>query len=107
MATLAAIVGEELPTDAAEDSRNILPVLRADDNQTDSGSIIHHTNTATFALRYGKWKIIFGQGENRVLPTQGKGYLFDLDSDPRETTDVWNEHPEIVEELTHLMEKCR
>jgi hypothetical protein len=59
------------------------------------GPIIHHTHTATFALRHGKWKIILGQGENRVLPTQGKGCHFDRDSDPRETTDVWNEHSEI------------
>jgi arylsulfatase A len=66
-------------------------------------AMIHHSSTA-FAMRSGKWKIVFGQGEKRVQAAPGQGYLFDLEMDPRETKDLWADHPERVEELSRQFE---
>ena len=51
-------------------------------------------------MREGNWKIVFGQGKGRVQPKEGKGYLFNLKTDPYETNDLWNQHPELVAKLT-------
>jgi len=101
LATSAAIVGAELPDDAGEDSYNVLPALLG--VTTDRGPMVHHSGGGAFSLRKGDWKIVFGKGENRVEPSDGEGYLFDLAADPYETTDVWQDHPQVVAELTKLM----
>ncbi|MEM6504095.1 MAG: arylsulfatase [Planctomycetota bacterium] len=98
LATFAALVGENLPEASGEDSFNRLPVLLG--QNTKYGHVmVHHSNTV-FALRSGKWKIIFGMGENRLKPTENKGYLFDMEADPYEAQDVWNQQPEVIAELT-------
>lgn len=108
LATAAAIVGEELSKDDAADSFDMLAALEgtagADAMRT---AIVHHSGIGAFALRDGRWKIVFGQGEDRVQPTEGAGYLFDMHADPRETKNVWEEHPEVVARLTALMEAYR
>jgi hypothetical protein len=55
-------------------------------------------------MRDGKWKIVFGQGEGRVQPAEGKGYLCDLENDPYETNDLWHARPDVVEKLTQLFQ---
>jgi arylsulfatase A len=69
-------------------------------------AIIHHSNSA-YAMRSGNWKIVFGQGEERVQPEEGRGYLFDLENDPYETNDLWKEYPEIVAKLTEEFDSIR
>ena len=104
LATCAAITGTQLPNRAGEDSFNILPALLGNNSQEPvRESVVHHSGRGAFSLRKGKWKIIFGQGEDRVQPSEGEGYLYDLRADPYETTDVWSQYPAIVEELTLLL----
>jgi len=104
--TFGSLVGKQLPDGAGEDSSDILQVLC---NQTPKNlkrlPIIHHTNFGTFALREEKWKIVFGQGAHRVRPSDQRGYLFNMEVDPHETTDLWLRHPEVVEQLTEMMDK--
>ena len=108
LATLAAIVGEELPDNAGEDSFNMLPALvGAETDATVRTAIVHHSGRGAFALREGRWKIVFGHGEERVQPLDGVGYLFDLQADPRETTDLWDVHPVLVDELSAKMDGFR
>ena len=97
LATSAAIVDARMPAGAGEDSFNMLPALLGDDPER--GPIVHHSGGGAFALRDGKWKIVFGQGKQRVQPSMERGYLFDMESDPNETTDLWAKHPEVVEDL--------
>ena len=108
LATIAAIIGEELSDDDAVDSFDMLAALDgtagADVMRT---AIVHHSGIGAFALRDGRWKIVFGQGEDRVQPTEGTGCLFDIQADPRETKNVWEEHPEVVARLTALMDAYR
>lgn len=98
LATFSELLGETLPAGAGEDGSSILPALLGKPMEP-RPAIVHHSST-TFSLRDGRWKIVFGRGEDRVLPAEGKGYLFDLEADPAETRDRWAERPEIVERLT-------
>ncbi len=108
MATVAAIIGEELPEDAAEDSVNMIDALKGAASEAPMRSaMVHHSGGGAFALRDGPWKIVFGRGEDRVQPMENAGYLFDLHADPGETTDLWNEHPGVVGRLTAMMERFR
>jgi arylsulfatase A-like enzyme len=114
MATCAAVVDARLPEDAAEDSFNMLPVLL---NEPVPEPIrpytLHQTNSLALAIRRGPWKYLDhkGSGGNRydrgqlvpyALPEtapDAPGQLYDLSTDPGETTNLYFQHPEIVREL--------
>ena len=112
MATCAAIVGAELPEHAAEDSYNILPALlgQAGDESLRE-AIVHHSVDGMFSIRQGPWKLILGCGSGgfsepkRAIPGPGEptGQLYDMENDTAETTNLWHEHPDIVEDLTKLL----
>ncbi len=55
------------------------------------------------ALRKGKWKLIY---LNTVKDQNPKPELYDLETDPAETTNVASGHPEIVSELQKLMNEA-
>jgi hypothetical protein len=62
------------------------------------------------ALRKGPWKMIFGPGGRVQAKANRKanghpGHLFHLADDPGETRDLRAEKPEVVAELTALMEQ--
>ncbi len=98
LATFASLLKTELPKGTGEDSVTMLPALFGEP-MPPRPAIIHHSNSA-YAMREGDWKIVFGRGEGRVQPQEGKGYLFNLKTDPYETNDLWNQRPELVAELT-------
>ena len=114
MATAAAIVGFELPNDAAEDSYNFLAALTGEQ----AGSVVreytlHQTIQLALAIRRGPWKYLDHQGSggndytrealrSYVLPEKAPGapgQLYNLETDPGETTNLYFEHPAIVTEL--------
>lgn len=106
-ATLASIVGYELPDDAAVDSFDILPVLLR--SQPDSEPVRPHMLTQSFRgefqLRQGNWKYLDHQGsggngydreplQQYALPEaapEAPGQLFDLAADPGETRNLYFE----------------
>jgi arylsulfatase A-like enzyme len=118
MATCAAIVGAELPNDAAEDSYNILPALLGKQKKPVRRYTLHQTIKLELAIRRGQWKYLDhkGSGGNRyerermkpfALPDtapDAPGQLYDLKKDPGETTNLYFEHPEIVKELKTQLE---
>ncbi|MFV1995276.1 MAG: arylsulfatase, partial [Verrucomicrobiales bacterium] len=123
MATCAAIVGAELPADAAEDSFNFLPVLtgsRPEDEPVRTHTL-HQTIRLALAIRRGPWKYLdhTGSGGNRYDQPMLKGFrlrekapdapaqLYNLDDDPGETTNLYFQHPEIVAELKSKLEESR
>ena len=112
MAICAAVVGTELPEHAAEDSYNVLPALLGQTgDESVREAIVHHAVDGMFSIRQGKWKLILGCGSGgfsepkRAVPEPGepKGQLYDMEDDTAETRNLWNEHPEIVEDLTKLL----
>jgi len=114
MATCAAIVGADLPADAAEDSYNILPALLGEPRQQPiREAIVHHSGDGMFSIRQGRWKLILGLGSGgfsdpkREDPEPGgpSGQLYDMLDDPAETRNLWTERPEMVRRLTGLLER--
>lgn len=113
MATAAALVGQPLPSDMGEDSYPLLPLLGASSDGVPREAIIHHSVDGMFAIRQGDWKLILGRGSGgfsaprRVTPEPGEpdGQLYNLADDPGEATNLYAEQPNIVAELTALLEK--
>ncbi len=112
LATLAALVGEELPLSAAEDSFNIGSGLFGSSGiMTARPNIIHHSQTGVFSIRRGDWKLIhdtMGSGssgdDDRVIPQAGyRGQLYNMKDDPYETNNLFMENMDLVVELTNLL----
>ena len=113
-ATLAAVVGVELPAGSAEDSVDQSAVLRGEElERAPRRDVVHHSIDGMFAIRKGSWKLCLGLGSGgftrpaRVQPAPGEapGQLYDLAVDPRETTNRYLERPEVVAELLALLEQ--
>ena len=111
MATCADVLEHSLPANAGEDSVSLLPTLTG---KTSGGPlhemVVHHSVSGHFAVRRGKWKLLFCQGsggwsppreavaaKQKLPPVQ----LYDLSMDPQETTNLQSQYPDIVQQLTN------
>ncbi|HIA18481.1 MAG TPA: arylsulfatase [Planctomycetaceae bacterium] len=93
LATLSELVGQQLPANAGEDSVSFLNVLSGEKTQPQRPPMIHHSIQGRYAIRSGEWKL--------VMETRKTGReLYNLASDPRESKNVLEQHPEIARELT-------
>jgi arylsulfatase A-like enzyme len=116
MATCAALVGAQLPDNAAEDSFNMLPALLGEqpEEQPIRTHTLHQTIRLALSIRKGPWKYLDHQGsggndyekseklQEYILPEkdpEAPGQLYNLDDDPGETTNLYSRHPERVKEL--------
>ncbi len=107
MATIADLMGEPMPPDAAEDSESFLPaLLRRRGTEPIRRHIVHHSPRRQFAFRRGDWKLIYGDPTPPGDTTMRRpgSQLFNLAEDPREVTDVYRDHPKIVAQLSALLE---
>jgi arylsulfatase A len=110
MATCAAILGHQLPADAAEDSVGLLPTLRGEaDEKPLHEIVVHHSVRGFFAVRRGEWKLLLSHGaggfgglgekeaaDQGLPPVQ----LYNMKDDPKETNNLQADYPEVVEQLT-------
>jgi len=123
MATVAAIIEDKLPNNVAEDSYNILPALLGGSEPVRQYTL-HQTMSLALAIRKGQWKYLDHKGSggnnyNRggewgmkqfALPEKAPsafGQLYDLETDPGETTNLYLEKPEIVAELKSKLEEFK
>ena len=122
MATCAAIVGADLPNQAAEDSENLLPALVGTaPKEMIRPYTMHQTISLALAIRKGSWKYLDhkGSGGNSyarphlkpfALPDtapEATGQLYNLQTDPGETINLAGKHPEIVTELKAKLEQYK
>jgi arylsulfatase A-like enzyme len=116
LATCAEITGAKLPRDAAEDSFSLLPALLSEKPaKAVRDHAVFHSNRGMFSIEEGDWKLILQRGSGgfsvpRLLepkPGEAAGQLYNLHTDPRETRNVYKDHPEIVARLTARLEKIR
>jgi arylsulfatase A-like enzyme len=111
MGTLAAILHIKLPPDAGEDSFNLLPALLRQPHATIRKTIVEQSYDGMLAISDGNWKLELGLGSGgfslpvRVEPAPGgvQGQLYNLADDPHELYNLYDQHPEIVERLTRLL----
>ncbi|CAA6679902.1 MULTISPECIES: arylsulfatase [unclassified Lentimonas] len=107
LATFADLTVSEVPENAGEDSVSFLPALYGKEIQSTRKGIIHHSISGHFAYREGKWKLLLAKGSGGwTSPTETEasgesvmGQLYDLESDPGETTNLYDSQPEVVERL--------
>lgn len=114
LATAAEIIGYQLPDSAGEDSVSLLPIMNGTAEQPVREATVHHSVNGTFSIRHGRWKLCLCPGsggwsdprpkqavEMKLPPVQ----LFDLSSDLAEQNNVQAEHPQIVAQLTALLQR--
>ena len=115
--TIASIVGSEPPKDRVIDGLDISDVFHGK-LKTLNRPYFYYQHQELRAVRLGKWKLHLAQSngltktgkdwighiapEDRII--FDKNYLFDLEEDIGETTDVSDKNPEIELELLKLME---
>jgi arylsulfatase A-like enzyme len=116
IATCAEICGVKLPKEAAEDSFSMLEVLRSPERAKPvRRDIVFHSSRGLFSIQEGEWKLILVRGSGgfsaplKIEPKEGeaKGQLYNVREDPRESHNVYLEHPEIVARLEALLQKYR
>jgi len=110
LATLADIVGDKLPDDAGEDSYSFLPVLkRRKGAKALREAVVLDCWYGMKAIRQGLWKLILGGGSggffSKKIEEHKPGQLYNIDDDPYETKNVYNENPDVVKQLTKLLDK--
>jgi arylsulfatase A len=113
-ATCADILGVQLPDNAAEDSVSLLPILLGEADGPVREALVHHSISGKFSIRQGRWKLELCPGSGgwsspRDPQAVKQGLpliqLYDMQDDPREQHNVQAEHPEMVENLTALLER--
>ncbi len=112
-ATIADIVGYELSETVAEDSISFLPALSGQPLTSERKAIIHHSISGKFGIRTPKWKLLLAPGSGGwSSPTDpeavAKGLpdiqLYDMEADEGEQKNLQTQHPEVVAELTELLQ---
>jgi arylsulfatase A-like enzyme len=96
LASLAALIGQQIPAGHASDSENHLAALLGTAKQGREFLLEQGNTGAPFGLRFGTWKLTPNAG-----PKAGPGKaLYNLADDLGETRNVAAEHPDIVAKMT-------
>jgi arylsulfatase A-like enzyme len=106
-ATLADLLGVNTPPGRCEDSVSFLPALSDKPVVSTRAGVVHHSISGHFAYRSGYWKLILARGsggwtspkENQVPKDAPVAQLYDLAADPGETTNLYEEEPDIAAQL--------
>jgi arylsulfatase A-like enzyme len=120
--TIARLVGAEVPTDRVIDGRDIWPIVSGQPGaRSPHERFLYYYSGQLQAVRSGKWKLHVphpyvtltagGAGSGGALG-RSKGAriamaLFDLESDVGETTNVIDEHPEVLRALMSFIMQGR
>ena len=111
LATLRDIVDVEIPAGDAEDSVSFYSTLTGTAKTSPRKVMLqHHTPTV---IRDGHWKLIshLGSGgfsqprKEKPEPDGPQGQLYDLHTDPGETTNLWLKYPERVDAMLKMLKQ--
>ncbi len=100
IATLAEIWNTKLPDNAGEDSFSFVPLLKNPDKPV-RGNAVSCAASGIPGLRKGPWKLIFQRDAKAGTDKE----LFNLDDDIGETKNLAAAKPELVAEMSALMER--
>jgi arylsulfatase A len=117
VATIAELTGTPLPGAAAEDSISFATHLRNPSRDAERPpALVLHSQNGSFAIRQGRWKLILaaGSGADEDSSAEGPGVrglppmqLFDLEKDPKETTNLAAAQTGVVSRLEALLKTYR
>jgi arylsulfatase A-like enzyme len=130
LATSAALVGRQLMPDEGPDSCNVLPALLDDPHDQPCRENLVIEGTTAVAIRENEWLLIPHRGSGGFTTETGMpfmsmkelgfsnsdytrdgelrqdappGQLYNMATDPGQSTNLYDAHPEIVERLTSLL----
>ncbi len=121
--TLAALSGSKVPDDRVIDGENITHLFHGNfDKANPDKAFYYYLRVHLQAVRQGRWKLHLPREKepigaapfarnNHIAPADrvgfGKPFLVDLNRDIGETTDVSDQHPDVVKRLLALAETMR
>lgn len=117
-ATIAKIVGAEIPAGSGEDSYDQSSLFKGEAASA-RHTLVHNTNPNGYALRHDDWVLIAAKtgAVTKVpawfdetygyAPHQQPGELYNLRDDLAQQQNLHAERPEKVRELTQLLEQVR
>jgi len=112
-ASMAALTGQTLSTDACPDSFNVLPSLLGKPSAKGRDHLIQQPNQGpTLALRIGDWKVLsYANAKPIKSLTYEKGpgrfELYNLADDPSETKNLAKQQPERLEKMLAKLERIK
>jgi arylsulfatase A-like enzyme len=114
MATAAEINRTTVPDNAGEDSVSLLSALAGRAAQPAREAVVHQSGGGALSIRQGQWKLelcpgadLAGKNKKGAAASAGAPpiQLYDLSADIGEKNNVQDQHPDIVERLTKLLQK--
>ena len=104
IATCYDLFDQAIPDTRAEDSVSFLPALYSEPIESSRSGVIHHSFTGHFSYRQGNWKLLLAKGsggwsspkENEVAEDAPIAQLYNLETDPEESNNLYATHPEIA-----------
>jgi arylsulfatase A len=119
MASIAALTGYKLLSEAAPDSFNQLPAL-LQNKATKRGELVYHEHNGHLALRQGDWVFVDSAtcGDGNKEPEwfrqarglhncAGPGALYNLKTDPAQAKNLYDAQPDKVRALKVRLEQIR
>jgi arylsulfatase A-like enzyme len=112
MKTCADIVGYSLTEKEGEDSFSLMPLFLGEQSKISRAPVVHHSSGGMFAIREGKWKMVFGNGSGGRQVPRGKPFkkpyiLYNMKNDPAETTNLISQYPKVANKLSDQLDSIR
>lgn len=107
LATVADVVGVKLPTGQGEDSASFAHVLRDLPPPSTARNTMVHFGRGRYALREGRWKLIFARNKEDPRTPGAPNELYDLNADPAEGVNLLTSRPDVVERLRTVRVRSR
>jgi len=113
MATLSELTGQPISKTYAEDSYSFYKILDGKPEQATRDQIVYISSRGKLAIKAGDWKFtdFLGSGgftaPAQLEPVEGGplGQLYNLKQDPLEQNNLYLEEPEVVRQLSKLLNK--
>jgi arylsulfatase A-like enzyme len=103
--TFAELAGAEVPADRVIDGRSIVPLLEGRPGAKSPHEAYFYRGSA---VRQGKWKLMLGgRSTVKAQPAGPFPALYNLEADIAETTNLADQHPDVVARLKQLIEAHR
>ena len=100
--TLVHLAGGTVSHQRPIDGRDIRPLLFQEENAVSPHqAFFYYAGDTLEAVRVGRWKLHVHKGKE---PMEA---LYDLDADIGESRNVYQEHPDVVQQLSAWLEECR
>lgn len=112
--TVSNMNNQAVDDNSGEDSYSILPLLTGRDKAYKRKNVIHHSIEGNFAIRKGKWKLVFcpsSGGWSYPTPAETESLslplvqLYNMNSDASEQFNISANHPGKIRRLSALIQQ--